>query len=110
MRGTKWPETHLVVGVLRSYPGSRSHAFSPSRLCCFISVHAASYDLAVFKSFFLDFVMPFFLFAVGLSMSFSFKRALSKNDPAARTVLVKKISLRSIKLFVLGLLTQVRWK
>ncbi|KAL4572162.1 hypothetical protein LXL04_018931 [Taraxacum kok-saghyz] len=47
-----------------------------------------------------DFVMPFFLFSVGISISLVFKKVSSK--PAA----TKKVVLRSIKLFLLGLILQ----
>eukprot|EP00039_Didymoeca_costata_P021285 m.344037 g.344037 ORF g.344037 m.344037 type:complete len:560 (-) comp23739_c0_seq1:61-1740(-) len=45
-----------------------------------------------------DFVMPYFLFMVGCSMSLAFKRV--------RKGLLKKVVWRTIKLFILGLLTQ----
>ncbi|KAI3514691.1 hypothetical protein L1887_13311 [Cichorium endivia] len=47
-----------------------------------------------------DFVMPFFLFSVGISISLVFKKVSSK--PAA----TKKVVLRTIKLFLLGLILQ----
>ncbi|XP_071697813.1 uncharacterized protein [Rutidosis leptorrhynchoides] len=47
-----------------------------------------------------DFVMPFFLFSVGLSVSLVFKKVSSK--PAA----TKKVLFRTIKLFLLGLILQ----
>ncbi|XP_061960851.1 uncharacterized protein LOC133681743 isoform X3 [Populus nigra] len=47
-----------------------------------------------------DFVMPFFLFVVGVSISLVFKKVSSK--PMA----TKKVILRTIKLFLLGLLLQ----
>ncbi|KAK8468058.1 hypothetical protein PHAVU_007G216500 [Phaseolus vulgaris] len=47
-----------------------------------------------------DFVMPFFLFVVGVSIALVFKKVSSK--PKA----TKKVVLRTIKLFLLGLLLQ----
>ncbi|KAJ6972886.1 heparan-alpha-glucosaminide N-acetyltransferase-like isoform X1 [Populus alba x Populus x berolinensis] len=47
-----------------------------------------------------DFVMPFFLFVVGVSISLVFKKVSSK--PMA----TKKVILRTFKLFLLGLLLQ----
>ncbi|XWS31786.1 hypothetical protein CRYUN_Cryun23aG0106000 [Craigia yunnanensis] len=47
-----------------------------------------------------DFVMPFFLFGVGVTISLVFKKAFSK--PLA----TKKVILRTIKLFLLGLFLQ----
>ncbi|XVE73391.1 hypothetical protein DITRI_Ditri11bG0114300 [Diplodiscus trichospermus] len=47
-----------------------------------------------------DFVMPFFLFGVGVSISLVFKKSSSK--PLA----TKKVILRTIKLFLLGLFLQ----
>ncbi|KAA8549110.1 hypothetical protein F0562_000794 [Nyssa sinensis] len=47
-----------------------------------------------------DFVMPFFLFGVGVSISLVFKKTSSK------PVATKKVMLRTIKLFLLGLVLQ----
>ncbi|XP_021281050.1 heparan-alpha-glucosaminide N-acetyltransferase-like isoform X2 [Herrania umbratica] len=47
-----------------------------------------------------DFVMPFFLFGVGVSISLVFKKSSS------RTLATKKVILRTIKLFLLGLFLQ----
>ncbi|GLT42606.1 hypothetical protein SLA2020_165970 [Shorea laevis] len=47
-----------------------------------------------------DFVMPFFLFGVGVSISLVLKKASSK------LMATKKVVLRAIKLFLLGLLLQ----
>ncbi|KAJ7973031.1 Heparan-alpha-glucosaminide N-acetyltransferase [Quillaja saponaria] len=47
-----------------------------------------------------DFVMPFFLFGVGVSISLVFKKVSSKSTST------KKVILRTIKLFLLGVLLQ----
>ncbi|CAJ1969921.1 unnamed protein product [Sphenostylis stenocarpa] len=47
-----------------------------------------------------DFVMPFFLFVVGVSIGLVFKKVSSKPNAT------KKVVLRTIKLFLLGLLLQ----
>ncbi|KAK4406961.1 hypothetical protein Sango_0277100 [Sesamum angolense] len=47
-----------------------------------------------------DFVMPFFLFGVGVSVSLVFKKA------ANRLAATKKVILRSIKLFLMGVILQ----
>ncbi|PIN01022.1 heparan-alpha-glucosaminide N-acetyltransferase [Handroanthus impetiginosus] len=47
-----------------------------------------------------DFVMPFFLFGVGVSVSLVFKKVTS------RLAATKKVILRSIKLFLLGVILQ----
>ncbi|OVA16836.1 Protein of unknown function DUF1624 [Macleaya cordata] len=47
-----------------------------------------------------DFVMPFFLFGVGVSVSLVFKRTTNKNTAT------KKVIMRTIKLFLLGLVLQ----
>ncbi|KAJ4838637.1 hypothetical protein Tsubulata_004230 [Turnera subulata] len=47
-----------------------------------------------------DFVMPFFLFIVGVSITLSFKKISSKQ------MATKKVILRAIKLFLLGVLLQ----
>ncbi|KAK7344400.1 hypothetical protein VNO77_13949 [Canavalia gladiata] len=49
-----------------------------------------------------DFVMPFFLFVVGVSIGLVFKKVSRSRKPDA----TKKVILRTIKLFVLGLLLQ----
>jgi len=48
-----------------------------------------------------DFVMPFFLFMVGMSMSLSMRKYKSG--------LFTKVCSRTVKLFLLGLLTQGWW-
>jgi heparan-alpha-glucosaminide N-acetyltransferase len=52
-----------------------------------------------------DFVMPSFLFIVGLSMSLSFKKILGPAAPR-KTNILKKATIRSIKLFLIGLFLQ----
>ncbi|KAK9108668.1 hypothetical protein Syun_024679 [Stephania yunnanensis] len=47
-----------------------------------------------------DFVMPFFLFIVGLSLGLAYKKA------SCRVLATKKATLRAVKLFFLGLLLQ----
>ncbi|XP_019453430.1 PREDICTED: heparan-alpha-glucosaminide N-acetyltransferase-like isoform X2 [Lupinus angustifolius] len=47
-----------------------------------------------------DFVMPFFLFGVGVSIALVFKKPLNKQSAT------KKVILRTIKLFLLGVLVQ----
>ncbi|XP_030947520.1 heparan-alpha-glucosaminide N-acetyltransferase-like isoform X1 [Quercus lobata] len=47
-----------------------------------------------------DFVMPFFLFGVGVSIALVFKRISNKS------IATKKVVLRTIKLFILGLVLQ----
>ena len=49
-----------------------------------------------------DLVFPFFLFAVGMSLSLSFARRLA--DGAARRLLVQKVLSRSVIIFIIGLL------
>ncbi|KAE9589480.1 hypothetical protein Lal_00000529 [Lupinus albus] len=47
-----------------------------------------------------DFVMPFFLFGVGISIALVFKKPLNKQSAT------KKVIMRTIKLFLLGVLVQ----
>ncbi|KAJ6796122.1 putative heparan-alpha-glucosaminide N-acetyltransferase isoform X1 [Iris pallida] len=47
-----------------------------------------------------DFVMPFFLFGVGISVALVFKKSLNKHTAT------RKVILRTIKLFLLGVLLQ----
>jgi predicted acyltransferase len=51
-----------------------------------------------------DLIMPLFLFVVGAAMPFSFSRRLEQN--ADRGPLVKKILLRTLLLWVLGMIVQ----
>ncbi|KAL0479653.1 heparan-alpha-glucosaminide N-acetyltransferase [Acrasis kona] len=52
-----------------------------------------------------DFVMPLFLFIVGASVSLSMVKSVERQTET-KTSLFKKISIRTIKLFILGILLQ----
>ena len=53
-----------------------------------------------------DFVMPFFDFIVGISIALSFKKFDVEQSSARRTDAVKRATVRSFKLFLLGMWTQ----
>ena len=74
--------------ILVNNPGTWSHIYAPLR-------HAAWHGSTP-----TDLVFPFFLFIVGVAMSFSF----SKFGEGISSLAVKKIIIRSLLIFVTGLL------
>ena len=52
-----------------------------------------------------DFVMPWFLFIVGTAMAFSLRRYRESTDFATKREGSKKVCIRAIKLYLLGLVT-----
>jgi predicted acyltransferase len=54
-----------------------------------------------------DFVMPFFDFMVGVSLAIAFKRFDLESTSSHRWDAFKKATIRFLKLFILGVLTQV---
>lgn len=75
--------------ILVNNPGSWSYVYKPLR-------HAAWHGWTP-----TDLIFPFFLFIVGVAMSFSLKNRLDRGESQGR--LFFKIARRSIILFVLGL-------
>jgi heparan-alpha-glucosaminide N-acetyltransferase len=53
-----------------------------------------------------DFVMPFFLFIVGISMTLSFGKFMTTTDSIVKRDALKKAFIRSLKLFAFGLYQQ----
>ena len=80
----------IAAMVLVNNPGSWSHIYPPLR-------HAEWHGWTP-----TDLVFPFFLFIMGLSMTFSFGRRLRENQ--APSVLYPKILKRTVVLFSLGLM------
>ncbi len=76
--------------ILVNNPGSWSHVYPPLD-------HAPWHGWTP-----TDLVFPFFLFAVGTALTFSFGRRL--REGATRTVLFRKIVTRSLLLILIGLL------
>lgn len=79
----------VALMILVNNPGSWSHIHSPLR-------HAAWHGLTP-----TDLVFPFFLFIVGVAISLSFARREAAG--ASRGQLVRKIAIRSVIIFSLGL-------
>lgn len=75
--------------ILVNDPGSWSHVFAPLR-------HAPWHGLTP-----TDWVFPFFLFIVGVSIPLAFERRLS--DAIPRSVLLRKSIIRSITLLAIGI-------
>jgi predicted acyltransferase len=76
--------------ILVNNPGTWSHVYPPLR-------HAEWHGCT-----FTDLIFPFFLFIVGTAMTFSFAKYAELGDN--RRPLIKKIILRTLILFALGLL------
>lgn len=57
---------------------------------------------------FADIVFPFFVWMLGTSMVFSLKNALDKD--ISKRILIKKILLRTLKLFAIGFILNTRFK
>jgi predicted acyltransferase len=76
--------------ILVNNPGSWSHIYPPLE-------HATWHGWTP-----TDFIFPFFLFIVGVAMTFSFDRRLSRGD--SRTELFVHVVRRSAVLFLLGLI------
>jgi len=75
--------------IIVNDPGSWSHVYSPL-------LHEAWNGITP-----TDYVFPFFLFIVGVSISLAYQKRL--DDGSEKAPLVRKILIRSLKIFVLGL-------
>lgn len=80
----------IAAMILVNYPGSWQYIYPPLE-------HAEWNGLTP-----TDLVFPFFLFIVGVSITLSLSRMLEKNTP--RSALYKKIVIRSIKIFAVGII------
>jgi predicted acyltransferase len=76
--------------ILVNNPGSWSHVYSPLE-------HATWHGCTP-----TDLVFPFFLFIVGVAMTFSFRRRLERGT--SRALLLAQVIRRTIILFLLGLI------
>jgi predicted acyltransferase len=75
--------------ILVNNPGSWEHIYPPLE-------HAAWNGWTP-----TDLIFPFFLFIVGVSLTYSFARRIERGD--SRGVLIRKIATRSIAIFAIGL-------
>src|SRR5690606_33957292 len=80
----------IAAMILVNYPGSWQYIYPPLE-------HAEWNGLTP-----TDLVFPFFLFIVGVSITLLLSRMLEKNTP--RSALYKKIVIRSIKIFAVGII------
>ncbi|MFO7823100.1 MAG: heparan-alpha-glucosaminide N-acetyltransferase domain-containing protein [Cyclobacterium sp.] len=78
----------IAAMILVNYPGSWSHVYPPL-------LHASWNGLTM-----TDFIYPFFLFIVGVSIAFAYTKRLQEGFP--KEGMYKKIVVRSIKIFVVG--------
>lgn len=76
--------------IIVNTPGTWSHVYAPLRHA---SWHGATPT---------DLVFPFFLFIVGVSIALAFDRQISAGKE--RPAMVKKLAVRALKIFLLGLL------
>lgn len=79
----------IAAMILVNYPGTWDHVYAPL-------LHASWNGITM-----TDFIYPFFLFIVGVSIAFAYTKRLEANSP--KGAMYKKIILRSIKIFVVGL-------
>jgi predicted acyltransferase len=82
----------IAAMLLVNNPGSWGHVYPPLE-------HAAWNGWTP-----TDLIFPFFLFIVGIATTFSLGRLLERGDP--RPVLFRKVIVRAVVIFVLGLLLQ----
>ncbi len=78
----------IAAMIIVNSPGSWSHLYEPL-------AHAPWNGLTP-----TDYIFPFFLFIVGVSIALAYQKRL--NDGSDKMPLVKKIIIRSIKIFALG--------
>ncbi len=80
----------IAMMILVNNPGSWGHVYSPL-------LHAKWHGWTM-----TDTIFPFFMFIVGVAMTFSFAKRLERGD--ARSQLFAKVVKRSVILFLLGLI------
>jgi predicted acyltransferase len=79
----------IIAMITVNYPGSWNHVFAPL-------LHKPWHGLTP-----TDLIFPFFLFIVGVSIFFAYSKKLSDGTP--KKEMYKKIIVRSIKIFGLGI-------
>lgn len=78
----------IAAMILVNYPGTWDHVYPPL-------LHAGWNGLTM-----TDFIFPFFLFIVGVSIAFAYSKRLALGKPKGE--MYKKIIIRSIKIFAVG--------
>ena len=81
----------IAAMLMVNFPGSDEHVFFTLR-------HTKWNGLS-----FTDLVAPIFLFAVGVSIVFAYSGKKSKGQGADKQELYKKIVIRSLKIFAVGM-------
>ncbi len=79
----------IAAMIIVNDPGSWSHVYAPL-------LHAEWNGITP-----TDYIFPFFLFIVGVSIALAYQKRLDKGDD--KKVLIRKILIRSLKIFALGL-------
>ncbi|HSI77635.1 MAG TPA: heparan-alpha-glucosaminide N-acetyltransferase domain-containing protein [Lunatimonas sp.] len=79
----------IAAMILVNYPGTWDHVYAPL-------LHATWNGITI-----TDFIYPFFLFIVGVSISFAYTKRLQTGTPKGD--MYKKIIIRSIKIFLVGI-------
>lgn len=79
----------IAAMILVNYPGTWDHVYSPL-------LHAEWNGITM-----TDFIYPFFLFIVGVSIAFAYTKRLQTSAPKGD--LYKKIIIRSVKIFAVGI-------
>lgn len=79
----------IAAMILVNYPGTWDHVYGPL-------LHASWNGITV-----TDFIFPFFLFIVGVSIAFAYTKRVRSGAPKGD--LYRKIVIRAIKIFVVGL-------
>ncbi|MBI1301092.1 MAG: DUF1624 domain-containing protein [Alphaproteobacteria bacterium] len=79
----------IAAMILVNYPGTWDHVYSPL-------LHASWNGITI-----TDFIYPFFLFIVGVSIAFAYTKRLHAKAPKGE--MYKKIVIRSIKIFAVGI-------
>jgi predicted acyltransferase len=80
----------IAAMILVNYPGTWDHVYAPL-------LHASWNGITM-----TDFIFPFFLFIVGVSIAFAYTKRLQKGID--KKGMYKKIVIRSLKIFVVGVL------
>lgn len=79
----------IAAMILVNYPGTWDHVYPPL-------LHASWNGITV-----TDFIYPFFLFIVGVSIAFAYSKRAKSGTPKGD--IYKKIIIRSVKIFAVGL-------
>ncbi|CAF0896915.1 unnamed protein product [Adineta steineri] len=113
---TQLPPIHKISNVIvpRSKRLLSLDAFRGFALIAMIFINYGGGGYAEFEHApwhgitFADIVFPFFIWMLGTSLVFSLKNAIDKG--VSKQTLIKKIAIRTIKLFLIGFILNTRFK